>query len=204
MRKLYYSIPFCYPHLIRQELKSCKSILDIGCGELPITVKTNLKPEYSVGVDIVPKYSKIAKNYLNEVIVSDIKYIKFCEDSFDGAVAIDIIEHFHKKDAVNLILLMKKWARKVIIIVTPNRKQPASIDPKLPAYLKEYQEHKCVFSQEELKDIGFSVYGIRGIKFLKEEWRRRIPPLKIISLATQPFIKNKAQLASGLLGVMEM
>jgi len=99
---------------------------------------------------------------------------------------------------------MKKWARKVIIIVTPNRKQPANIDPSLPTYLKTYQEHKCVFSQEELKGIYFSVYGIRGIKCLKEEWRRRIPALKIISLATQPFIKNKAQLASGLLGVLEV
>jgi len=96
MRKLYFSIPFCYPHIIRQELKACKSILDIGCGVSPITVKTDLKPEYTVGVDIVPKYSKIA-HALHEVIVGDIKYIKFCEDSFDGAVANDIIEHLHKK-----------------------------------------------------------------------------------------------------------
>jgi hypothetical protein len=58
-------------------------------------------------VDIVPKYSKIAKNYLTEVIVGDIKYIQFYEDSFDGVVDIETIEHLHKKHAVDLILLMK-------------------------------------------------------------------------------------------------
>lgn len=202
--KLYSSIPFCYPFLILQELRSCKSILDIGCGFLPITGRTDLNPDYSVGVEIVPKHSIYAKKYLTDVIVSDIMYLKFPDDSFDGVVAIDIIEHFRKKKAVDLILRMKKWARKIVIIITPNVKQPANIDPSLPLKLKQYQKHQCVFSQEELIDIGFRVYGIRGIKCLKDKWRRRIPALKIISLATQPFIRNKAKLASGLLGIMDV
>ena len=202
--KLYSSIPFCYPYIVRRELEGCKSILDIGCGPFPLVGKIGLNPDYCVGVEVVPERAEKAKNNLNHVITSNIRDIEFSGDSFDGLVAIDLIEHFEKSEALSLISNMKKWARKKVIIITPNTKLAGFVDSDLPVNLKEYQKHKCVFSAEELKDLGFRVYGIRGIKCVNPNLRKKIPVLRIISLLTQPVVKNRTGLASGLLGMLEI
>lgn len=202
--KIYRSIPFGYPYIVHKELKECKSILDLGCGSLPLVGKIGLDTIYSVGVEVLPKGAKKSKNYLNDVIIGDISDMDFPEGSFDCVVSIDVIEHFLKKEALSLILHMKKWARKKVIISTPHNKQPGIVDPDLDANFIKYQKHKCVFLAEELRGLGFRLYGIRGIKHLKPNWRRKIPTLKIISLLTLPVVKNRPELASGLLGILEV
>jgi len=201
---LYSSIPFCYPYIVRRELEGCKSILDIGCGAFPLVGRIGLNPDYSVGVEVVPEYAEKAKEHLNYVITDDIRNIEFPKDSFENVVATDVIEHFEKSEALSLISDMKKWARKKVVIITPNTKLPGFVDSDLPVNLKEYQKHKCVFFAEQLKDLGFRVYGIRGIKYVKYNLRKKIPVLRIIGLLTQPVVKNRAGLASGLLGILEI
>ncbi len=57
---------------------------------------------------------------------------------------------------------MKKWARKKIIITTPNRYLWQD------GYINSMQEHKSGWTVEELQNLGFKVFGMNGWKNLRD------------------------------------
>ena len=197
---IYSKTPTCYPYLIRGELRTSESILDLGCGSYPLKAKIGLDFKKSVGVEIVPEKTQLAKRYLDDVIVGDIRSLDFDENSFNAVVAIDVIEHFEKSEALELLECMLKWSSKKVVITIPNGKTPGFVDPELPEELVEFQRHKCGFSPQELRKLGFRVYGIRGLQSLRDI-RKRFPFMKLCSLVSQPFCMNNPEYASGLLGV---
>ncbi len=200
---LYSKIPFCYPHIVRYELRDCKSLLDLGCGSYPLKAKLGLDLEYSVGVEVVPKSARAAEEYLEAIIQDDIRNVELEVNSFDAVVAIDVLEHFDRHEALELISKMEKWARNVVILVTPNGQTRGFIDPDLPSELAVFQKHECGFSFSELEELGFEVYGIRGLKAFRRI-RRKIPFVRLFSLGTQLFCKYRPNFASGLLGVKKL
>jgi hypothetical protein len=74
----------------------------------------------------------------------------------------EIIEHLEKSDGFALLDKAENWARKKVIITTPN------------GYVKQegydnnpLQMHKSGWSVEDFKNRGYVVRGIAGLKFLK-------------------------------------
>lgn len=58
---------------------------------------------------------------------------------------------------------MERWARKKIIVFTPNDYvKQAEYDGN------RFQQHKCGWIIKELKDLGFKTYGINGLKKLRD------------------------------------
>lgn len=147
---------------LKRDLKDCKSVLDLGCGkDSPIQYCKSI--EYTVGVEAfkpsleASKSKKIHSEYINENILN----VDFEENSFDAVIMIEVIEHLDKNDALNLIDKANKWARKKIIVTTPNGFLPQSEYDSNPL-----QNHLCGFSAIELKKLGFSAYGSAGPKIL--------------------------------------
>lgn len=157
---LYYTVLNC-------QLKGMESVLDIGCGaRSPLS---DLKKEfYSVGVDIFEpsiKQSKKAKLH-DEYILGDVLKLKVLlkQRKFDAVFALDIIEHLEKKDGWKLLGEMEKIAKKKIIIITPYgfiRQHPYEKNP--------YQIHKSGWYPEDFKKLGYKVYGMRGLRFIRGE-----------------------------------
>ncbi len=150
---------------LKRDLKDCKSVLDIGCGkDSPIQYCKSI--EYSVGVEAfkpsleTSKLRNIHSEYINENVLN----VDFKEDSFDAVIMVEIIEHLDKNDALNLIEKASKWAKKKIIITTPN-----GFLPQLEYDSNPLQNHICGFYVKELKDLSFKVYGSAGLKFLYSE-----------------------------------
>jgi SAM-dependent methyltransferase len=154
-----------FPHVteyLKKELQGCKSVLDLGCGyNSPIQY---CKIPFSVGVELFEPYLKESKRKRihNRYIKADIKKIDFEPKSFDAVIAIEVLEHLEKEEGQKLIANMEKWARKKIIISTPN------------GYLYQtevdgnpLQEYKSGWSVEELKNLGFKVRGLNGFKPLR-------------------------------------
>lgn len=157
-----------YYKILEKELKNCDSVLDVGCGsDSPLSrVK---KTFLSHGVDthkpsiLKSKNKKIHDDYT----VGNINNLSlhFKSKSFDAVIALDVIEHFPKKEAYQLIKNMEKIARKKVIILTPNGFYPQDGYDSNP-----YQIHKSGWSKKELKDTGYEVYGLRGIKYLRGDY----------------------------------
>lgn len=153
---------------IERLLKDCSSVLDVGCGaDSPLRrVKKTFKSE---GVDLFKKsIEKSKKQGIHDSYkLCDIRKLGkvYKNKSFDGVVALDVIEHLEKKESMKLIKNMEKIARKKVILLTPNGFYHQDAYDSNP-----YQVHVSEWKLEDLKKLGYKVYGLRGLKYLRGEY----------------------------------
>jgi SAM-dependent methyltransferase len=155
---------YSYFYCIEEELMACQSVLDLGCGKnSPIK---HISLLYSVGVDIFPEYLELSKqNRIHSAyILSNIANIEFKSKSFDAVIALDLIEHLTKDEVHKLIYKMEKWARKKVIILTPNGFLAQHEYDDNP-----HQEHHSGWHVKDFANLGYSVKGINGLRILRGE-----------------------------------
>ncbi|MGB9911209.1 MAG: class I SAM-dependent methyltransferase [Microgenomates group bacterium] len=155
--RIFHTLNYC----LKKELKDCESVLDLGCGpSSPLQYCKWIK--YSVGVEIFKPYleeskkRKIHTKYLNKKIED----VDFPEKSFDAVIMIEVLEHLPKKVGYEILKKAEKWARKKIIVTTPNGFFPMEEVDK-----NKYQRHLSGWGVEELKKLGFKCRGLGGAKF---------------------------------------
>lgn len=154
-----------YVDFIENNLKDCKTVLDIGCGnDSPLK---HLSKKFTLaGVDGYEeaiqesKKRKIHSKYYKLDIRNLSK--KFKPNSYDAVVALDVIEHFHKKEGYKLLKDMQKIAKKKVILNTPN-----GYIPQHDVH-NDLQEHLSGWTTKDFKDKGFKVYGMYGLKALRK------------------------------------
>jgi hypothetical protein len=151
-----------YLTLLRKELQNCTTVLDLGCSRnSPIQF---CSVPYSVGVELFEPYLEESKRkgIHNQYIKADIRKLSFKQNSFDAVLALDVLEHLSNEESYELIEKMEEWAKKKVIIFTPNGFVWQNGYDNNPL-----QIHKSGGSVSELKNIGFKVYGINGYKILR-------------------------------------
>ncbi|MFA5050714.1 MAG: methyltransferase domain-containing protein [Patescibacteria group bacterium] len=154
--------------LQKEILSSCKTVLDLGCGQDSPIKSFSDRLEYSLGIDsFIPyieqsKKQKIHSDYLISNVFDACQKIK--DKSFDCVLALDLIEHLNKTDGLKLIKEMERIAKKKVIIFTPN------------GFLKQeifdgnvWQTHLSGYSVKEMRNMGYKIFGISGLKLLRKE-----------------------------------
>lgn len=153
---------------LANSLSGCSSVLDLGCGDnSPLRNVKGIK--YSVGFDAFKasiEKSKKRKIH-NEYKQGDLRKIEnyFKKRSFDAVIALDVVEHLNKKDSLALIKKMGSVAKKRVIVLTPNGFYHQDAYDSNP-----YQIHKSEWSVLDFQKLGFKVYGLRGLKYLRGEY----------------------------------
>lgn len=150
---------------LKQEISSCKSVLDIGCGpSSPLQYCEGV--EISVGVEPYKPYldKSEKKTIHNEYYGKKIEKLAFKENEFDAVIMLELIEHLPKEAGFELLERAEKWAREKIIVSTPNGFLPQGASDDNPL-----QKHLSGWSLEELRNLGFSCRGLAGLKFLRTE-----------------------------------
>ena len=205
LRKIYRKIKGkTYVFLLKESLKCQESILDCGCGERSPIKDARLK-SYTVGVDLFkPALLESKKARIHDgYVLADINNLCFKPKSFSAVVALDFLEHLKKADGYCGIRNMESLATDSILIVTPNGFLSQS---ELGGNV--FQVHLSGWTVEELKKLGFKVYGLNGLKFLrKEEAEIRFKPQVIfseISIVSQKLAYYFPKSAFQLLGVKKM
>ncbi len=135
-----------------------KSVLDVGCGDGYNMRFFNGKKDgveiYQPSIEKLEGYGKIWK-----LDVRDLSSIP--DKSYDIVAAFHLIEHLTKKDGYNLLKEMERIAREKILIETPN-----GFLPQEPYGGNRYQKHLSGWNVQNLKELGYSVYGLYGLKYI--------------------------------------
>jgi SAM-dependent methyltransferase len=147
--------------LLSRELDSKGRILDVGCGQASPLALVN-KLSYRVGLDFFNPFILISKRkgIHDDYVLADARYLPFKPKSFDCAVATEILEHLGKHEGPRTIKQMEEVAGK-IILTTPNGffQVYAGQDA-----LNPMERHLSGWTVSELKELGFKVYGLQGLK----------------------------------------
>lgn len=160
------TIRLMYPvqYLILRELIDCNSVLDLGCGRHSMVPIIPSKIE-TTGVELFEAHfmEAKAKGRHTHYIHDDILKVRFPDKSFDAVVLLDVIEHLTKTEGLELLERMERWARKKIIVFTPNGFLHQDEFDENPL-----MAHKSGWDEKEFKRLGFRVHGVRGFKGLKK------------------------------------
>ena len=195
-----------YYKSLEKELSDAKTVLDVGCGNWSPLANVK-KTFYSVGIDIHrPSIEEIKKKKIHdEYKVGDVLELSkiFKPKSFDAVVALDVVEHFEKKESLNLIKQMEKIAKKKVVILTPYgfmKQDPLDGNP--------FQKHRSGWTIAEFDKMGYRLRGIRGFRFIRGEYATiKYKPWflwGVISTISQFLAYSFPKLAYQLLAVKEI
>lgn len=196
---------FFFPSLtnyVKKELAGCGTVLDLGCGNGSNSPLQGMALTCALGVEIYQPYLEECrrKKIHSDYIQADIRGIEFKDSSFDVVLMLDVLEHLTREEGRQLIGKCLIWARRKVIISTPN------------GYLWQdgydhnpFQEHKSGWSVEDLRNLGFIVTGFQGWKKLRGykamPWYRPTLLWEVISDVTQKVTYHYPELAFRLLAV---
>ncbi|MBA3438555.1 MAG: class I SAM-dependent methyltransferase [Pyrinomonadaceae bacterium] len=193
--------------VLEQEVRGCDSLLDIGCGEhSPISFFARRLP-YTVGIDAFePAIEKSRALGIHDeyrcMNVLDIEK-EVPDQSFDCAVALDLIEHLTKEDGRRLLQAMERIARRKVVVFTPQ-----GFLPQHAVGGNEFQRHRSGWEADEMRGMGYRVLGISGWKPLrgaeaKPNWQPRFL-CERFSLLTEPFFERRPEHAFQILCIKEI
>ncbi len=182
-------------------LSDCGSILDVGCGKSsPLRF---VSAGRLVGVDAYSVDLEQARAHRthDEFLLGDVKDLKkhFSPGEFDACVALDVLEHFTEASGRKLLLDLESLAKKKVIIITPN-----GFLPQVSEREGDFQEHRSGWQTNQMRDLGYEVIGLDGLKVLRAEHQQlRFKPAPIwavISWLTQTlWCRNHPRTAAALL-----
>ncbi|MFC1790654.1 class I SAM-dependent methyltransferase [Patescibacteria group bacterium] len=155
--RVFHTLVYC----LQRELRDCETVLDIGCGpSSPVQYCQNIK--YSLGVEpFLPYLQETKKRKIHtEYTQKQAQELAFPKKSFDAVIMIEVLEHLPKKPGLELLRKAEGWARKKVVISTPNGYFPMNEVDQNP-----WQEHQSGWTVKELIQLGFKCQGLAGLKF---------------------------------------
>ncbi len=151
-------------YCLKKELAASDSVLDIGCGsDSPIKYSNTT---YRVGVEgFRPSIEKSKKKHLHtDYILGDLRHLNFKPGSFDTVIMVEVLEHLTEEEGAKLLEKAEIWARRKIVVSTPNGYLPQSnINGNL------YFKHLSGWSITQMKLRGYIASGMAGLKSLRKE-----------------------------------
>ena len=153
-------------YCLKKELGNCETVLDLGCGSSsPLQYCKSVK--YSVGVETFPPYLEESKKRKihNESIKKRVEEVDFPEKSFDAVIMVEVLEHLSEEIGYTLLKNAEKWAKKKVIVSTPNGFMPQRQRDGNP-----FQKHLSGWNKKTLEKLGFKCRGLAGFKVLRSEY----------------------------------
>jgi len=186
--------------------KGAKSILDLGCGNgKPMQFINRHKQFYTVGIDGFWSCVERCRREMshNVVLHGDVALVSYKEKSFDVVLCLGVLEHLEKEQGKLLLRRMEAMARKQVILLTDVDGCEQGVVDGNPL-----QVHRSSWSVDELRGLGFKVYGM-GLRGWGGDngYSRRLPePLRwlvgtSLQILTEPIMWFKPEWAGDVLCV---
>jgi SAM-dependent methyltransferase len=146
--------------------------LDVGCGmgKWGYLLKKYANPEgervYVAGVDaFAPHVESLRREGIyDEVAVGDARALPFPDQSFDSAVACEVLEHLPAGDGPRLIAELRRVARKCFVVTTPTFPCLRGGGMTLDGF-NEHEAHRHIYTYAEFRRLGFTqVIGLGRLR----------------------------------------
>jgi len=176
-------------------------VLDVGCSDGRGSDVLSRASAYGEDIYRPALHAARISNDRAPVTQADVRDLPFATGAFDVVVALDVVEHFEKPDALRVLDEMERVSRSLVVVVTPRGfvEQPGT--PEEP-----WQEHKCGFEPSELTALGYEVSGSGG----PARWRGPYGSFRggafgqAATAAWVPAARRRPEIAFALLGVKEV
>src|SRR5262245_39404551 len=148
---------------VLRDVRPDATVLDVGCSDgRGSEVLTG-----AFGCDIYRPALEAARSDGRRVdlVQADVRQLPYRSSSFDVVVALDVIEHFEKEDALGVLAEMERVAAELVIVMTPSGFVPQPASENEP-----WQLHRCGFHATELAALGYSVAGVGGWKSVRGDY----------------------------------
>lgn len=178
-----------------------ETVADVGCSDG--RGSEVLGALDSTGFDIYEPALRaaVANGRRRRGVLADVRRLPLRDQSFDVVVSLDVVEHFDKPEAVDLVAELERVARRLVVLLTPN-----GFVPQPPGEDEPWQEHRCGFDAAELEALGYSVTGRGGPSALRGPYGSfRAGPLgQMAAAAATPLTSRRPGAAFHLLAVKEL
>lgn len=148
---------------LQDALRDCASVLDLGCGpSSPLARCMNVTTR--VGVDAFAPYLEAARarGTHTAYIQEELDRVSFPPKSFDAVILIEVLEHLSTALGHTMLERAERWARKKVIVTTPNGFLPQHALDENP-----YQAHRSGWDLATLRSRGYTCRGLAGLKYLR-------------------------------------
>ncbi len=174
------------------------TVIDVGCGAGSRSAPYAL--DRAIGIDL--HFASLVQSQRagtrSAAVCASLKVLPLADSAVDAVVALDVIEHFTRDDAVSVMGELERVARKAVVLLTPNGYLPQAGTRENP-----FMEHRSGWSPADLRQYGYTVSGVNGWRPLRGA--HASPRLgssgKILSLASQPLIRRHPEHAFHLLAL---
>jgi len=196
--RLYYRM-FGADAILSGLLRPESRVLDVGCSD----GRGSVALAGAWGCDIyepsLAKAARVARR--RRVVRTDVRQLPYRSSTFDVVVALDVIEHFEKPDALAVMAEMARVSRGVVVVMTPSGFLAQPGTPEEP-----WQEHRCGFAANELRDLGFDVTGVGGVAGLRGDYGafRWGVAGQLLAVASRPVVRSRPSWGFHLIGVKRM
>jgi len=194
-RRAYYRI-FGGDRALAGLLRPGMRVLDVGCSD----GRGSMELTGAFGCDVHRPTLQVARDAgrRRPVAQADVRHLPYRDGAFDVVVALDVIEHFDKPDALVVLDEMERVSRNTVVVVTPS-----GFVPQPPTETEPWQEHRCGFEADELSDRGFDVRGLGGWSSLRGDYGAfKAGPLgQLAAVLSEPYVRGDANRAFHLLAV---
>ncbi len=161
-RSLYFRL-FGADGELRRHGLDVRTSLDIGCSD----GRGSELLTGAAGCDIyVPALREAARQGRRRLpVAADLRHLPYRDGAFDAVVALDVLEHFEKDEALVVLAEMERVARRLVAVLTPS-----GFVPQPPTEDEPWQQHRCGFHATELAERGYQVVGVGGARGLRGEY----------------------------------
>lgn len=152
------------PACLEWALRDCGTVLDLGCGvQSPVPVAARGK---AIGVELFERSLQRARAAATHdaFVQADITNVQFAPRCVDAVAMVEVLEHLTKGDGFGLLQRAETWARRRVVITTPN-----GFVPQVAIEGNPHQAHLSGWFVDELVARGYRAFGLAGVKWIRQE-----------------------------------
>jgi hypothetical protein len=155
--------PKLYPALIRHLAADCDSVLDVGTG--PMGLLASLPCRVKLGLDAHRPY--LEHRETSDAIPIHASALEleslFLADSVELVTLLDVIEHFERDVALEVITQSERIASRRVLLFTPRGFFPQEGIDLHGLGGEEYQRHRSGWEVDDLASLGYRILILSGM-----------------------------------------